>query len=173
MMGTLVANNLEASFSLPLLVPKMPSSAKQTAEEQTNLQTSNSLPASIQAMSISDDSPAGSYWSPDSQNEVLSQVSSWLKTAKPYTGTVPNTDYVDDIVHHNIGPSAMHITSSEQFETLIYPAWYVKIDGQEVDGGYITHNIHYIHYIQDVVVIIEGRTNYISYLESESLHLAQ
>ena len=145
----------------------LPASTQQTANNQTDLRTSNSLPASIQSISISDDSPAGSYWSPDSQNAVLAQVSSWFKTAKPYTGTVPNTDYVDDIVHHNIGPSAMHITGSEQFKTLIYPAWYVKIDGQEVDGGSITHNIHYI---QDVVVIIEGRTNYISYLESGSLY---
>ncbi|EGW37004.1 blaR1 peptidase M56 family protein [Desulfosporosinus sp. OT] len=145
----------------------LPASTKQTAEEQTNLQASNSLPASIQSISISDDSSAGSYWSPDSQNEVLAQVSSWLKTAKQYTATVPNTDYVDDVVHYNIGPSALHITGSEQFETLIYPAWYVKIDGQEVDAGSITHNIHYI---QDVVVIIEARTNYVSYLESGPLY---
>jgi len=94
-------------------------------------------------------------------------VSSWLKTAKPYTATVPNTDYVDNVVHYNIGPSALHITGSGQFETLIYPAWYVKIEGQEVDAGSITHNIHYI---QDVVVIIEAKTNYISYLESGPLY---
>ena len=145
----------------------LPASAKQTAENQTDLRASNSLPASIQSISISDDSPAGSYWSPNSQNAVLSQVSSWLKTAKQYTATIPASEAVDDIVHHNIGPAAMHVTGSEQFETLIYPAWYVKIDGQEVDGGSITHNIHYI---QDVVVIIEARTNNISYLESEPLY---
>ena len=145
----------------------MSASDKQTAENQTDLQASNSLPASIQSISISDDSPVGIYWSPNSQNEVLSQVSSWLKTAKQYTATIPASEAVDDIVHHNIGPAAMHITGSEQFETLIYPAWYVKIDGQEVDGGSITHNIHYI---QDVVVIIEASTNYISYLESGPLY---
>ncbi|KUO75473.1 MAG: hypothetical protein APF81_26530 [Desulfosporosinus sp. BRH_c37] len=145
----------------------LPASTQQTVEEQTNLQASNSLPASRQSISISDDSPAGSFWSPNSQNAVSDQVSSWLKTAKPYTATVPNTDYVDNVVHYNIGPSALHITGSGQFETLIYPAWYVKIEGQEVDAGSITHNIHYI---QDVVVIIEAKTNYISYLESGPLY---
>jgi len=145
----------------------LPASTQQTAENQTDLQASNSLPASRQSISISDDSPAGSFWSPNSQNAVSAQVSSWLKTAKPYTATVPNTDYVDNVVHYNIGPSALHITGSGQFETLIYPAWYVKIDGQEVDGSSITHNIHYI---QDVVVIIEGKTNYVSYLESGLLY---
>ncbi|MDO0823881.1 M56 family metallopeptidase [Desulfosporosinus nitroreducens] len=145
----------------------LPASAKQTAGEQTNLQASNSLPASRQSISINDDSPSGSFWSPNSQNAVSAQVSSWLKTVKPYTTKVPNTDYVDNVVHYNIGPAALHITGSEQFETLIYPAWYVKIDGQEVDDGSITHNINYI---QDVVVMIETRTNYVSYLESGPLY---
>jgi|GEM_PF-2403076 len=145
----------------------LPALANQTAESHNNLPASNSLPATIQSISISDDSSAGSYWSPNSQNVVLSQVSSWLKTAKQYTTTIPASEAVDDIVHHNIAPSAMHITGSEHFETLIYPAWYVKIDGQKVDSSSLTYNIHYI---EDVVVIIEARTNYISYLESRPLY---
>ncbi|MDQ7093268.1 M56 family metallopeptidase [Desulfosporosinus sp. PR] len=158
------ANKLPAAETIPL---PLSASDKQTAENQTDHQAAGSLPASIQAVSISDDSPAGTFWSPNSQNAVLAQVSSWLKSAKPYTETVPNTDYVDNIVHHNIGPAAIHIVGSEQFETLIYPAWYVKIDEKAVNGGSITHNIHYL---QDVVVIIEARTNYISYLKSGPLY---
>ncbi|WP_434509790.1 hypothetical protein [Desulfitobacterium sp. AusDCA] len=74
------------------------------------LQSLSVLPSSIQTVSISDDSPAGVFGSPKSQQAVLDRVSAWLKTAKPYTSAVPSFESVDNIVHHNIGPSALHIT---------------------------------------------------------------
>jgi len=133
----------------------------------SNQQTSYILPASIRSISISDDSPAGIYWSPNSQNSVLSQVSSWLKTSKPYAAAIPATEAVDAFVHHNIGPSVLHITGSDGFQTLLYPAWYTQINGQEVDAQSIGK---YIHYVQDVVVLIEARTNKVNYLESVALY---
>jgi hypothetical protein len=131
------------------------------------IQSSSVLPTSIQSISTSDDSPAGVFWSPKSQELVFAQVSSWLRTAKPYTGTVPASNDVSDIVHHNIGPSALHITGPDGSETLIYPAWYICTVGQKVDARSLAN---YIHYQQDMVVLIEARTNYVYYFQSAPLY---
>ncbi len=125
------------------------------------------VPSSVQTVSINDDTPAGDFWSPKSQQKVLDRVSTWLNDAKPYTAAIPSSESVDNIVHHNIGPSALHITGADNMQTLIYPAWYVQTGGQEADARSIGN---YIHYRQDVVVLIEARTNYISYLESAPLY---
>lgn len=61
----------------------------------------------------------------------------------------------------------MHITGSDGFQTLLYPAWYTQINGQEVDAQSIGK---YIHYVQNVVVLIEARTNKVNYLESVALY---
>lgn len=131
------------------------------------LQALSVLPSSIQTVSISDDSPAGDFWSPKSQQAVLDRVSAWLKAAKPYTAAIPSFESVDNIVHHNIGPSVLHISGADNLQTLIYPAWYVQRGGQEAEARSIGN---YIHYQQDVVVFIEARTNNISYLESAPLY---
>ncbi len=131
------------------------------------LQALSVLPSSIQTVSISDDSPAGDFWSPKSQQAILDRVSAWLKASKPYTAAIPYSESVDNFVHHNIGPSALHITGADNMQTLIYPAWYVQTGGQEADTRSIGN---YIHYQQDVVIFIEARTNNISYLESAQLY---
>ncbi|MHB8126947.1 MAG: M56 family metallopeptidase [Desulfitobacteriaceae bacterium] len=130
-------------------------------------QSSSVLPKSIQSLSISDDSAAGNFWSPNNQKEVLDQVTAWLKSAKPYPATLPSSDSVNRFIHHNIGSSALHIKGTDNFETLIYPAWYVKTGRQDIDARSISN---YIHYRQDVVVIIEARTNFIYYFESAPLY---
>jgi hypothetical protein len=153
----------------PSLVARMAASASHPSAWQIvqGIQSSSVLPTFIQSISISDDSQAGVFWSPKSQELVFAQVSSWLRTAKPYTGTVPASNDVSDIVHHNIGPSALHITGPDGFETLIYPAWYVCTVGQKVDARSLAN---YIHYQQDMVVLKEARTNYVYYFQFAPLY---
>jgi len=123
--------------------------------------------ASVQTVAISDDSPAGNFWSTQNENTILTQLSSWLKDAIPYTGTIPHSVYVDDVVHHNIGPAALHLTGPHQFATLIYPAWYIQTNGREVAAASLEEDRHYQ---ENVIVLIEGGTNSIYYFYSAPLY---
>lgn len=123
--------------------------------------------ASVQAVSISDDSPAGNFWSARNENTILTQLSSWLKDAISYTGTIPHSEYVDDVVRHNIGPAALHLTGPDQFETLIYPAWFIRTNGREVAAASLEADRHYQ---ENVVVLIEGGTNKIYCFYSPPLY---
>ncbi|SPF42385.1 BlaR1 peptidase M56 family protein (fragment) [Candidatus Desulfosporosinus infrequens] len=111
-------------------------------------------------VSISDDLPDGTYWSPNDQRSVISKVLSWLKTAMPYTVKVPESEDVG-VFFGKIGPSILDISALSQHE-IIYPAWYTKRDGQKNDAYSV------VHYVQNVVAFENGKE--ITYLESEPLY---
>ena len=134
------------------------------------------LPTSIQSISISDDSPAGIGWTPKDQKAVLSQVTSWLNKAAPYTGKIPESQgpYV---WYANIGPSELHILTIDKHQITIYPAYYIAKTGktdtavtQDEQGNVTTNeNPEYqIQYIQDVLVFDTGGDR--TYIKSEPLY---
>lgn len=120
----------------------------------------NFLSTKIQSINISDDLPAGTYWSPNDQKSVLSEVLSWIKTAIPYTVKVPESEDVG-VFFAKIGPSILNISALSQHE-IIYPAWYTKRDGQKNDAYSV------VHYVQSVVAFDNGKE--ITYLELEPLY---
>lgn len=127
------------------------------------MKTLSSLPASVQSVSISDDSPAAVFWNPKGQKAVYAEVSAWLKSVVPYTEKLPQSEDVGAF-HANIGPSILHIVVSDQQQILVYPAWYTKKDGE--NEPYNARSV--VHYLQDVIAVNNGGT--ISYYQSQPLY---
>jgi hypothetical protein len=159
---------LQAPKSLPILN----SSKRPTADQPS----SYDLPTSIQSVSISDDSPASIGWTPHNQKTILLQVSSWLNKATPYIYKIPQSQgpYV---FHANIGPSELHILTSDKHQITIYPAYYIEKMGKtdtaisQDENGVVTttENPEFqVHYVQDVLVFDNGGDR--TYLKSEPLY---
>jgi len=139
-------------------------SASEQAKSNTDTQPapitpikSLNLPTSIQFISISGDSYAGIWWIPKNQKSIASEVTTWLEQATSYTQEIHKSQNVSQHAG-NIGPSQLHISTSEKHEIAVYPAYYV-----DVENGVIS-----VHYIQDVLVFNNG--GFQTYIESSQLY---
>jgi hypothetical protein len=127
------------------------------------------LPASIQSISIIDDSPAAIYWSPRNQKAVLSKVIAWLKQAASYTEAIPKSDNI--IVHANIGPAQIVLTTSDNQIIKVYPAYYIDnggktniipINDQNGTDTAVTDSNFQVQYVQNVLAFdTNGKQTYI------------
>ncbi len=138
---------------------------------QTLLST---LPALVQSLSIADDSPSSGWWIPQDQqdqNNVISQTLTWLKTATPYTEQIPQSAKV--YLYGYLGPSRLCLTTSNNQNISIYPAYYytaeptvydVEVNGvQQEQPSYL----YQVQYVQGVVACDNGQG--ISYFKSGPL----
>jgi hypothetical protein len=119
------------------------------------------LTTSIRSLKISDDSPGETWWAPLNQDNAISQVSAWLKTATPYAETIPQSQQV--FLMDYLGPSQLHLTTSDNQTIKIYPAYYYTKTEEEQYGTYLAQ----VQYVQDVIAFDNGQG--ISYFTSEQL----
>lgn len=103
---------------------------------------------------ITDDTAAAGYWNPKDQNSVMSEVTGWLKEAKPYKGTVPQTEGTGDKVAGNIWPSTLHISGT----LTISPACALSSEKQSFK----------IRYVENVILLDKSGEK--SYWESKELY---
>jgi len=91
------------------------------------------------------------------REQFSSKVVTGLEQATSYTLEIPQSQ---NVVQHagNIGPSQLHILTSEKHEIAVYPAYYV-LD----ENGVIN-----VHYIQDVLVFNNVGLN--TYIKSNQLY---
>lgn len=82
-------------------------------------------------VSLTDDTAASIWWVPKNQKDILYEVISWLQRAKPYKGSIPE-DQISAVVHANIEPSKLYITTSDKHVITIQPVFYLASN----DGKY-------------------------------------
>ena len=139
-------------------------SASKQAKSNTDTQPASITPikslklaTSIQSIDISDDSHEELGWIPKNQKSISSEVTSWLEHATSYTQKIPKSQNVVQFVG-NIGPSQLHISTSEKHEITVYPAYYVDDENAVIN----------VHYIQDVLVFNNGGLQ--TYIQSSQLY---
>ncbi len=123
-----------------------PASQTVTINEPQNItgQTAlSTLPASIQSLTIGDDTPGIGLWIPQDQNSVISQISAWLQTATPYTEAIPTSAKV--FLMDYLGPSRLDLKTSNGQNISLYPAYYYTKTPQAQDGSYLVQ----VNYVQE------------------------
>lgn len=115
-------------------------SATDTKPTSIPLKSSNAT-TSIQSISIGDDSCASRRWLPKNEKTVSSTVATWLEQSTSYTEKIPESQR-DYQFGGNIGPSQLHIITSDNHKITVYPAYYIEDKNGSIN----------VHYIQDVLV---------------------
>lgn len=149
---------------------------KQSSNPPFPSSVSFNLPTSIQSITISDDSLASIGWTPKDQKAVLFKVTSWLNKATPYTGKIPQSQgpYV---WHANVGPSELHVLTTDKHQIAIYPAHYIAKTGKfdtatSIDEhGVVTTTQNpelKVQYIQEVLLVDNNGER--TFIKSEPLY---
>lgn len=107
-------------------------------------------------VSVSDDSPASLVWVPKTQKTTLNEIISWLHDATIYKGKIPKSQNIA-LFKANVGPSILHISSSDKDNITVQPAFYLA-SNNDLD----------IQYITDVLQLNNDGAK--SYIKSEKLY---
>ncbi|MDP4089465.1 MAG: hypothetical protein Q8930_09385 [Bacillota bacterium] len=104
---------------------------------------------------LSDSSPASLLWEPKNQKATLTKVTSWIRLAKLYRGSIPNPKSSEIVAFAAyIGPCTLCIYTSENRLIKIEPAYYLELNAGKWSGK--------VHYFTDVLVLEQdGRIKYI------------
>lgn len=79
---------------------------------------------------------------PDSLQKILSEITGWMKEAKPYTNKIPKSDDFTTSVY--VGPAILSLTTADNNEIKLTPAYYVKLKyGMGLNFIYINNVICY------------------------------
>jgi hypothetical protein len=79
---------------------------------------------------------------PNSRQKILSEITYWVKEAKPYTNKIPKSD--DYVTSVYVGPAILSLTTADKSKIKLTPAYYVKLkNGIHLDFKYISNVICY------------------------------